>query len=62
MLTKTITVPETTSSHYCPYCQRTIVANNAKEVETGKHSGYVFIHDDIIHPGDFNPNDYVVMH
>lgn len=34
---------------YCPVCGRAIIADNIKEVESGEHNGYLFIHDDIIH-------------
>lgn len=34
---------------YCPVCGRTIEASNREEVESGDHSGYLFVHDDIVH-------------
>lgn len=40
------------SEQYCPICKRVIIVCNKKEVESGKHAGYVFVHDDIIHTDD----------
>jgi hypothetical protein len=37
---------------YCPICARVIVAENAEEVESGEHDGYLFVHDDIVHGDD----------
>lgn len=40
------------SSIYCPICQRVIVASNIKEVESGEHDGYLFVHDEGVHSDD----------
>jgi len=37
---------------YCPVCSRVITANNIDEVLDGRHNGYVFVHDDIVHDDD----------
>ena len=39
-------------SQYCPVCGRDIEPCNVKEVESGEHSGYIFLHDDVIHTED----------
>jgi hypothetical protein len=36
--------------HYCPYCGRTLVAANIKELVEGIDAGYVFVHDEVDHP------------
>ena len=43
------------SEYYCPYCQKTIEASNAEEVESGEHESYIFTHDeDVEHDKDFD--------
>jgi hypothetical protein len=37
---------------YCPYCQRVIESD-----EYG-----IFVHDDVVHPDDFDQEDYDVKH
>ena len=34
---------------YCPICARYIFAENDKEVSSGEHESYIFVHDDIEH-------------
>ena len=34
---------------YCPVCQRHITAENRREVESGEHDSYIFVHDDVLH-------------
>jgi hypothetical protein len=34
---------------YCPICQRTLTPVNCKEVESGEHDAYLWVHDDIVH-------------
>ena len=37
------------TEQYCPICGRIIIADNISEVESGEHTGYLFIHDDVVH-------------
>ena len=37
---------------YCPICGRVIVASNIEEVAANIHTGYIFVHDDIVHDDD----------
>lgn len=37
------------ASLYCPICGRDIYPDNAAEVESGEHGGYIYVHDDISH-------------
>ena len=50
------------TKQYCPYCKRDILPSNTEEVEDGDHDGYIFVHDDVDHPDDFNPDTFKVMH
>lgn len=34
---------------YCPICGRTLLATNVEDVRTGKHDGFIYVHDDIDH-------------
>lgn len=43
------------SEFYCIYCQRILVASNMDEVESGEHTGYLFVHDSIDHGDEINP-------
>ncbi len=38
---------------YCPFCQRYIEASNEKDVDSGEHDGYIFVHDAVPHDDDF---------
>ena len=37
---------------YCPICKKEIEADNLKEVDSGEHDGYLFVHEDIPHADD----------
>jgi hypothetical protein len=43
---------QTLTDIYCPICQRVIVPSNLEEVEDGKHDGYIYVHDDVVHEDD----------
>jgi len=40
------------ASIYCPICGRVIYASNEREVWTGEHGGYLFIHDEVPHTNE----------
>lgn len=42
---------------YCPICNRTIIAENVNMVKLGYDLGYVFVHDEIIHPNEIMDSD-----
>lgn len=52
-------VPDT-STIYCPFCAKHIIASNIPDVQSGYHTGYIFSHDDVYHPQGFQ-ND-AAMH
>lgn len=37
------------NSIYCPICGRDIEPDNEQEVLDGEESGFVYVHDDVIH-------------
>ena len=39
---------------YCQHCKRIIEPANKVEVELGEHDGYIYVHDAVVHPEDFN--------
>ena len=43
------TALEDMNKFYCPICQRFVPPENSKEVESGEHDGYLFVHDDVPH-------------
>lgn len=43
--------------HYCPICGRWIEADNKSDVENGRASSYVFVHDNVPH----GPEDVVAL-
>lgn len=40
------------TTKYCPICARNIEPCNKKEVDSGKHTGYIYVHDAIPHSDD----------
>ena len=40
------------NSVYCPVCQKTLIAENTEEVESGEHDRFIFVHDNIVHTDD----------
>jgi glutaredoxin len=43
---------ETKTEIYCPYCNRTIEANNTKEFHLKIHDELLWVHDEVYHPKD----------
>jgi len=41
--------PKLRTEIYCPICRRVIVADNIKEIKSGEHDGYIFVHDEVPH-------------
>ena len=39
----------TEADEYCPVCQKTIHPSNMKEVYSGEHDGFIYVHDEIPH-------------